>query len=93
MSRPVDAAAALLRAVVRGTGAASELDEADRLLRTALPLTRRVGCVAVAGGSGTSTTAAALANVLAARRAGMVLAGRGRDDGRSRGSRRRPCGR
>ena len=74
MTRVGSAVAALLSAGVRGTGAAAELAEADQLLRTALPLSRRVGCVAAAGGSGTSTTAAALANVLAARRAGMVLA-------------------
>ena len=74
MTRVGNAVAALLGAGIRGTGAAAELDEADRLLRTPLPLSRRVGCVAAAGGSGTSTTAASLANVLAARRTGMVLA-------------------
>lgn len=52
---------------------ARELEDADRVLRTPLALSRRVGVVAVEEGSGTSTVAAALSSLLARRRRGAVL--------------------
>ena len=65
--------AEVLRRVVRGTAGVAELVEADQVVRRPLPLSRRIAFVSVAGGSGTSATAAAVANLWAARRTGMVL--------------------
>lgn len=50
-----------------------ELTAADRLLRTPLPLSRRVGFVHLRGGAGASSTAAYVSSVLARRRTGMVV--------------------
>ncbi len=55
-------------------GAVGELKAADDVLRTPLPLSRRVGFVSVAGGSGTTSALTSVASLLAQRRAGMVLA-------------------
>jgi MinD-like ATPase involved in chromosome partitioning or flagellar assembly len=55
-------------------GAAYELTAADAALRAALPLSRRVGVVAVDGGSGTTAVATGLSSLLARRRSGPVLA-------------------
>lgn len=64
-----------LRAVFGSTGrAAGDLNAADLVLRTPLPLSRRVGFVSVAGGSGTTSALASVASLLARRRTGMVLA-------------------
>lgn len=50
------------------------LSRADSVLRMPLPLSRRIGFVSARGGSGTSTTAAYVASILATRRrSGMVL--------------------
>lgn len=54
-------------------GAVRELTEAHAAIRAPLPLSRRIGVVAVDGGSGCSAVAATLANVLARRRSGPVL--------------------
>ncbi len=64
-----------LRALFGSTaGAVSELTAADRVISTALPLSRRVGVVSLHGGSGTTTVASTLAGVIGRRRAGPVLA-------------------
>jgi MinD-like ATPase involved in chromosome partitioning or flagellar assembly len=74
MTSPGRVAGSLVGAVVRGTAGAAELTRADTLLRTPLSLSRRIGFVALAGGSGTSATAGSVASLLASRRAGTVLA-------------------
>ncbi|MBF4624004.1 hypothetical protein [Clavibacter sp. VKM Ac-2872] len=51
-----------------------EAQEADTAVRAPLPVSRRVGFVQLAGGSGTSAAAAAVAATLAARRSGVSLA-------------------
>ncbi len=51
----------------------SELTDADAILKTPLPLSRRLGFVSLRGGSGTSSTASYVASLLATRRAGMIL--------------------
>lgn len=56
------------------TAAGRALLEADAAVRMPLPACRRIGFVHLAPGRGGSTTAAAVATVLARRRAGMVLA-------------------
>lgn len=58
---------------VDGRGARS-LQAADAVLRAPLPLSRRIGFVAVDGGCGTSSTAAHVATTYAVRRSGAVLA-------------------
>lgn len=64
-----------LRATFGSAAAAvSRLRELDQQVRTPLALCRRVGFVAVSGGSGTTTLAATVANLLSVRRSGMVLA-------------------
>ncbi len=74
MSGP-DRVRSAVRSVFGSTGrAVSELSEADIVLRTALPLSRRVGFVSVAGGAGTTSTVSSVASLLARRRSGMVLA-------------------
>lgn len=50
------------------------LRSVDEQLRAPIALSRRIGFVQVRGGCGTSTTAAYVANLLAGRRSGMVLA-------------------
>lgn len=56
------------------TGASRALLDADAAVRVPLPACRRIGFVHLAPGRGGSSTAAAVATVLARRRAGMVLA-------------------
>jgi MinD-like ATPase involved in chromosome partitioning or flagellar assembly len=74
MARLPSAVAALPVTVFGSTSAnIRELIAADTALRMPLPLCRRFGVVHVRGGAGASTTAAAVANTLARRRAGMVL--------------------
>ncbi|CAQ01177.1 hypothetical protein ACR8AL_13490 [Clavibacter sepedonicus] len=51
-----------------------EATEADAVVRVPLPVSRRVGFVQLAGGSGTSAASAAVAAALAARRTGVSLA-------------------
>jgi len=51
-----------------------EATEADAAVRVPLPVSRRVGFVQLAGGSGTSAASAAVAAALAARRTGVSLA-------------------
>ena len=64
-----------LRTVFGSTGQmVGDLKAADLVLRTPLPLSRRVGFVSVAGGSGTTSALASVASLLARRRSGMVLA-------------------
>lgn len=64
-----------LRTVFGSTGqVVGDLNAADLVLRTPLPLSRRVGFVSVAGGSGTTSALASVASLLAHRRSGMVLA-------------------
>jgi MinD-like ATPase involved in chromosome partitioning or flagellar assembly len=55
-------------------GAAYELTTADATVRRGLSLSRRIGVVALDGGSGTTAVAVALSSLLAARRPGPVLA-------------------
>ncbi|MET0590292.1 MAG: hypothetical protein ABWZ77_03865 [Naasia sp.] len=55
------------------TDRVAELTALDAVIRTPLPLSRRVGFVSLRGGSGTSTTAGYVANLLARRRSGPVL--------------------
>jgi MinD-like ATPase involved in chromosome partitioning or flagellar assembly len=67
--------AAGLRTLFGSTaGAAYELTTADETVRTGLSLSRRIGVVALDGGSGTTAVAVALSSLLAARRPGPVLA-------------------
>ena len=74
MSGP-DRVRSAVRSVFGSTGrAVGELSEADAVLRTALPLSRRIGFVSVAGGVGTTSTVSSVASLLARRRSGMVLA-------------------
>lgn len=74
MARVLSQLATAPLAVFGSTSAmAHELTAADRLLRTPLPLSRRVGFVHLRGGAGASTTAAYVASVLARRRSGMVI--------------------
>lgn len=54
-------------------GAAYELTTAETACTSPLPLSRRIGVVAVEGGCGTSAVATALSSVLARRRSGPVL--------------------
>ncbi|HEY6747941.1 MAG TPA: hypothetical protein VI357_19775, partial [Mycobacteriales bacterium] len=56
------------------TGTGRALRQCDAAVRVPLPLCRRIGFVHLAPGSGGSTTAAAVATVLARRRTGTVLA-------------------
>ena len=63
-----------LRALARTSETIHELSAADRVIRQPLPLSRRLSVVQLRGGVGASATAAALANLFARRRAGMVLA-------------------
>jgi hypothetical protein len=74
MTSPARVVGSLVAAVVHGTAGAAELTCADTVLRTPLSLSRRIGFVALAGGSGTSATAGSVASLLASRRAGTVLA-------------------
>jgi MinD-like ATPase involved in chromosome partitioning or flagellar assembly len=60
--------------LVLGAGRGHELRDGDRVLRTPLPLSRRIAVTAVAGGSGTSAVAASVAGLLGRRRRGSVLA-------------------
>ncbi len=55
-------------------GITHELTASDALLRSPLPLSRRIGFVQLRGGSGASSTAGYVASMLARRRTGMVLA-------------------
>ena len=72
---PTTRARSAARMLFGSTSAAvAELRGADASLRAGLPLSRRVGIVALAGGSGTTSTTASLASLLAQRRTGMVLA-------------------
>jgi MinD-like ATPase involved in chromosome partitioning or flagellar assembly len=50
-----------------------DLSIADEAIRMPLPLSRRIGFVQQQGGTGASTTAAAVASTLATRRSGLVL--------------------
>lgn len=64
-----------LRTVFGSTGAAVDtLLATDARIRAGLPLSRRIGFVSMAGGSGTTTVVASVAATLAARRSGSVLA-------------------
>jgi hypothetical protein len=56
------------------SGITYELAASDSLLRSPLALSRRIGFVQLRGGSAASSTAGYLANMLARRRTGMVLA-------------------
>ena len=56
------------------TGAATELLAADAVIRTSLPLSRRVAVVGLGGGSGTTAVTTVLAGLIAGRRTGPVLA-------------------
>jgi hypothetical protein len=56
------------------SGLTAELADSDAVLRAPLALSRRVGFAHLRGGAGASAVAAYVANLLAARRAGMVLA-------------------
>jgi MinD-like ATPase involved in chromosome partitioning or flagellar assembly len=72
---PRDLLSALARSAFSSTsGGARDLDEDDRRIRQSVSTSRRIGFAAVAGGSGTSATTAAVASVIARRRAGRVLA-------------------
>lgn len=51
----------------------TELTALDSVVRTPLPLSRRIGFVQVRGGSGASSSAGYVANLLARRRSGPVL--------------------
>lgn len=65
----------VLRTVFGSTGAAVDtLLATDARIRAGLPLSRRIGFVSMAGGSGTTTVVASVAATLAARRTGSVLA-------------------
>ena len=55
------------------SGITHELTTSDAILRAPLALSRRVGFVALRGGSGASACAGYVASLLARRRAGMVL--------------------
>ena len=54
-------------------GGARELDDAHRAIRQGVPTSRRIAFASLRGGTGCSATAAAVATVLARRRAGRVL--------------------
>lgn len=54
-------------------GGARELDDAHRAIRQGVPTSRRIAFASLRGGTGCSTTAAAVATVLARRRSGRVL--------------------
>lgn len=56
------------------SGLTAELTSSDAVLRAPLALCRRVGFAQLRGGAGASATAAYVANLLARRRTGMVLA-------------------
>ena len=62
--------------VVFGSTAARarELHSVDEMVRVPIPLSRRIGFVQMRGGAGASSTAAYIANLLARRREGPVLA-------------------
>ncbi|ROS76323.1 MinD-like ATPase involved in chromosome partitioning or flagellar assembly [Curtobacterium sp. PhB130] len=69
-----DAGPALVRAFFGSTaGGARELDDAHRAIRQGVPTSRRIAFTSLAGGTGCSATAAAVATVLARRRPGRVL--------------------
>lgn len=74
MSAPERARAALRGVFGSTCQAVGDLNSADVVLRTSLPLSRRVGFVSVAGGSGTTSVLTSVASLLARRRSGMVLA-------------------
>lgn len=64
-----------LRSVFGSTGSAVDtLLATDAGIRAGLPLSRRIGFVSMAGGSGTTTVVASVAATLAARRSGSLLA-------------------
>ena len=74
MTRLAGRARSAAAMLLGSTGAAvTELRGADARLRAALPLSRRIGVVALGGGSGTTSVVASLASLLARRRSGMVL--------------------
>ncbi|WP_412163981.1 hypothetical protein [Curtobacterium flaccumfaciens] len=54
-------------------GGARELDDAHQTIRQGVPTSRRIAFASLRGGTGCSTTAAAVATVLARRRTGRVL--------------------
>jgi len=54
-------------------GGARELDDAHRSIRQGVPTSRRIAFASLRGGTGCSSTAAAVATVLARRRSGRVL--------------------
>lgn len=64
------APAAVLGSTAARTGV---LEQADRLIRAPLALSRRIGFVQLTGGVGASTTASLVANLVARRRSGPVL--------------------
>lgn len=71
----IDGMRTTLRMIFGSTGAAVDsLLATDSRIRAGLPLSRRIGFVSVAGGSGTTTALAATAAALAGRRTGSVLA-------------------
>lgn len=64
-----------LRMIFGSTGSAVDsLQATDAAMRIGLPLSRRIGFVSIAGGSGTTTTVASVAAALAGRRTGSLLA-------------------
>lgn len=64
-----------LRMIFGSTGAAVDsLVATDARIRAGLPLSRRVGFVSLAGGSGTTSVLAAVGATLAGRRSGPILA-------------------
>lgn len=70
-----DSVRTALRMIFGSTGAAVDaLLDTDAGIRTGLPLSRRVGFVSLAGGSGTTTLTATVAATLAGRRTGSLLA-------------------
>lgn len=70
-----DVLSALARSAFSSTaGGARDLDDDDQRIRQSVSTSRRIGFTAVAGGTGTSATTAAVAALLAHRRAGRVLA-------------------
>ncbi|HLL62746.1 MAG TPA: hypothetical protein VK401_06845 [Propionibacteriaceae bacterium] len=74
MSLGTRAATAMSGLVGSASGLTAELTSSDAVLRAPLALSRRVGFVQLRGGAGASATTAYVANLLARRRTGMVLA-------------------
>ncbi|MBA8793638.1 MinD-like ATPase involved in chromosome partitioning or flagellar assembly [Friedmanniella endophytica] len=66
--------AGLAPVLLGGTAAARRLGTDDTRVRTPLTVSRRIAVVSVGGGTGCTTTVAALAGLLARRRRGPVLA-------------------